>query len=224
MATMSRDEEDEEFKPEPLLWPDVPRICFGPGDDFDRLGLVARVDWVIDRPESLMVMAGGYRDAAIVLYESMVAEHASSQRHSDALLFPLAYLWRHHVELSLKDIIARGKRLHGEDPVFEPHHRLVVLWSDAKPYVEETGDPKAPELANVEHNIIEIERLDPGSFSFRYPMTKDGTAKNLPNSLTHVSVPRLQEAMLAVANFFEGVVSQLMVFQDAVWEQERDSY
>ena len=211
------DEDSLVYQPEPHLWPDVPRIVFGPGDPFDRI--VARVDWVVGRPDSLLLYAEGYKRAADALFDWLNAEENRSPGNADVILFPLVFLWRHHAELALKDIISRGRRLDGGKSDFPTHHRVLDLWKEALPHIHKTGDPNAPEVVNVEHNIQEIEQLDPGSFTFRYPTTKAG-ATNLPSNMNRISLRHLHKAMGAVAAFFDGVISVQMEHEQWILDHE----
>src|SRR5258708_3860719 len=129
---------DEETEA-PVYWPDGSRPLFGPGDPWE---LNARIRW-IRSPGGLLILSQGYREAAEWLFEDVRRE----RRSPDFAVYPIAFLWRHHIELTLKNIIANGKRLHNEKPEFDAVHGLLGLWKDAKPYVEESGPPDAPEMA-----------------------------------------------------------------------------
>lgn len=200
----------------PMAWPDVPRLCFGPGDPFQ---LNACVGWVQSRPHDMHGYVEGYRKAAVALFESVVASNESP----DYLVFPLTFLWRHHVELGLKDIIAAGRQLAGEPWAFPTNqHRLLTLWNEARPHIIKCGDPAAPELGNVEANIREFEMIDPSSTGFRYPLNQALTEGSLPNAPEWVNLRVLHDAMEAVANFLSGVRSELGVRLDYTIEMEAE--
>src|SRR5262245_29386486 len=146
-------------------WPDVPRTCFGPGMPRH---LNACVDWVLSGPHGMTGYIEGYRRAAEAVYESTVRTRTSPEY----TVFPLAFLWRHHVELALKAIIALGRELKHEDGRFPEHHGLVNLWRAAKPHLVDCSNAQNPELVNVEANLYEFERIDPASLGFRYPIEK----------------------------------------------------
>ena len=93
----------------------------------------------------------GYRRAAVALYDYAVASRSSPEY----MLFPIAFAWRHYVEIALKDIIAAGRELAGEAWGFPRGHKLLDLWREARPHIATLGDPAAPELAIVENNIRE---------------------------------------------------------------------
>jgi len=160
----------------------------------------------------------GYRKAATAVFE-----HAVSTRTSpDFLVFPMAFLWRHHLELVLKDIIALGSRLAGEPWGFPPGHGLMKLWKEARPHIIQCGDPNAPELANVEANLREFEHVDPGADGFRYPFNRDRDARSLDRAPDHLNLRVLHDAMEAVANFFDGVRSELSSRSDYLAEMEAE--
>ena len=180
-------------------WPDVPRVCFGkdgPGH------LITNVDWVRQSTEiATRAYVEGYRRAA----EALFAHTTTVQRMSpEYMLWPLAFLWRHHVELALKDIIATGRQIKNGDEgrSFPRIHRLRELWDTAKPHIVMYGDPNAPELANVAGNIDEFESVDESSTSFRYAPEGVGGLRKLPGT---VNLTALHEAMVAISNFLDAV-------------------
>ncbi len=162
-------------------------------------------------------MAGyveGYRKAAEAVFENA----ASAGTSPDYVIFPLAFLWRQHVELALKDIIARGRRLDGEDWSFPLGHGLLKLWAEARPHIAKCGEQNAPELAHVEANMREFEQVDPGADGFRYPFNRRLRERTLENAPDHVNLEALHEAMDALANFFDAVRSEMQMRQDYVDE------
>lgn len=198
-----------------MAWPDVPRLCFGPGDPGH---LNASVGLGQARPREMFGYIEGYRKAAVDLLGSV----ATTDTSPDYLVFPMAFLWRHHLELALKDIIATGRQLVGEPWGFPPHHRLLDLWKDAHPHIVRCGDPAAPELANVEANLTEFETIDPGSDGFRYPLNRDRTGPSLPNAPEYVNLRVLHDAMEALANFLSAVRSELGVRLDYTMQMEAE--
>lgn len=184
-----------------IHWPDVPRLGFdsGPQWQFD-----AQLQSALKGDNARYGYKEGYRRAAIVLLREVV----DGKMSPDFAIFPLAFLWRHHVELALKDIIADGRDLAEEAARSSTHHCLATLWSEARKYIVEYGDPNAPELTNVEANIVEFERIDPRADGFRYPRARDGIQQNLAGAPEQVNLERLHEAMLAVSNFLDAVQTE----------------
>jgi len=196
-----------------FVWPDVARMCFGPGSPPK---LNACVGWVQSKPDLMTGYVEGYRRAATALYEWVVATGTSP----DYLVFPLAFLWRHQVELALKEIIAVGRVIDGKEGDFPPNHRLKKLWTEARPHIEKCGPAHAPELANVEANIYEFESIDPGADGFRYPQGKDQHGRSMPNAPDLVNLRVLHEGMTAIANFLEAVRCELSLRRQHGLERE----
>lgn len=147
----------------------------------------------------------GYRRAAIALFHSAVENRVTP----DQVVFPMAFLWRHHVELALKDIIAAGRRLAAKPWGFPSHHKLLDLWNDARTHIVQCGDENAPELRHVEANLREFEAIDPWSDGFRYPLNRDRTDRSLPNAPDFVNLSALHAGMEALANFLSAVRDEL---------------
>lgn len=189
-------------------WPDVPRFCFGPG----VRGLDANIDWVLAGPHSMTGYVEGYRRAAVAVFDEAVRTRTSPEY----AIFPLAFLWRHHVELALKEIIATGRSIAGDPWGFPEHHRLMDLWRDAKLHVVEMGPPHSPEIENVEANLREFEKVDPFSLGFRYPVERRTGTRTLANAPATVNLETLHAAMDAVSNFLSAVQSVLTEQLDAL--------
>lgn len=197
----------------PMAWPDVPRLAFGAGlaDDLN-----ANVAWVQSRTRDMYGYVEGYRRAAIALFD-----YAESSRASpDYMLFPIAFAWRHYLEIALKDIIAAGRELAGDGWGFPSGHKLLDLWKAARPHIAKLGDPAAPELANVENNLVEFDRIDHLGDGFRYPLNSARTGPSLQSPPESVSLRFLHEAMDAVAMFLLCVRSELSARLDYVNEME----
>jgi hypothetical protein len=198
-----------------MPWPDVPRLAFGPGHPVD---LNANLAWVRSRPRDMYGYVEGYRRAAVALYDYAVESRSSPEY----MLFPIAFAWRHYLEIALKDIIAAGRELAGEVWGYPKGHHILDLWREAHPHINELGDPAAPELANVENNIREFDRIDFGGDGFRYPLNLAGTVPSLGNAPANVNLRVLHEAMDAIAMFLSAVRSELSSRLNYVMEYEAE--
>ena len=191
-------------------WPDVPRLAFGPGAEAQLNACVSSALW---NPNDMAPYITGYRRGAEVLFEHVEGGGAPP----DFTLLPIAFLWRHCIELSLKEIIALGRCMDGEPWSFPEHHRLGELWRTAKPYVITCGPANAPEIGNVESNIAEFEKIDPSAQGFRYSLNRAGDRSlNAPDL---VNLRGLHDAMVPLANFLSGVSS---VLQDRLDSRARE--
>lgn len=109
-------------------WPKKGDNVFGP------LARVAREGFVMP-PEGAYLF--GFKLAA----DMVVAAVPTEGRYANDLFFPIAYLYRHHLELMLKELIRLGLRLGSlngcEDILGE--HSLHRLWNKAKQLIKASG-------------------------------------------------------------------------------------
>jgi hypothetical protein len=130
----------------------------------------------------LAVYGRSYHEAA-----QHLVKHIASTDYRDPDACPIVFLYRHAVELYLKSISHWGNsllRLNGKPIV--PHknifteHRLMVLLKNVKPILkfqkalDNWRDSHFNGFRDVEKIIEELEEFDPGSYSFRYPITTKG--------------------------------------------------
>lgn len=156
--------------------------------------------------QRLVLMATGYREAGDIL----VRQAEENYFHRDTLIYPIVFLYRHYIELQLKYILFMyGKRAKQEADWV--HHDLDVLWPKVRRVIEHFN--RKPSLKNaealnaVETCVAEFAKIDPKSFSFRYPVTKQGQPLTLP--FASVDLSNLKHVMTNLDAFFIGVDGQL---------------
>ena len=145
-----------------------------------------------------MLYIDGYRKAADALAHKVV-ESASDQ---DILVYPIAFLYRQYIELQLKHIIRESRILLSEGNGFPEHHKIKALWDVAnglmKKIIKEV-DNSAQEyitksdIDEIGRIVNEFVKVDPESFSFRYPKDKQGN-DNL-EGITHINLRNLHDQM-----------------------------
>jgi hypothetical protein len=175
-----------------IPWPTPGQTLLGPADHWS---MNACVDWARG---NITVMIDGYEEAAKLLYRAVENRQSLGP---DALFFPIAYLWRHVVELRLKQIIWLGLWMHGEKPKIRDHHKLKDLWNEAKHYLVEVDDngAQAEGFKGAGEMIIELDEVDPEGAGFRYPVATDGKTKLLDKVPKLVNLEQLNKRMIEVA-------------------------
>lgn len=148
-------------------------------------------EWIHDHGSTY---AAGYRRAA----ELLIKHIDSKGRDQDILVYPIVFLFRHHVELTVKRIIAICLLQITEPDVKGPKvdHDLNILWGHARKLVR-IVDPTFPR-ANHKHTdavIKEIVAIDARSTAFRYDRTKEG--KTSLAGISHINTRRFGEKMKA---------------------------
>lgn len=181
-------------------WPKKGDRAFRPSlPSSDRARLEAFV-----MPESWKYLVGFKRAGDMIVAAAQVDEQTP-----DDVFFPIAYLYRHHLELMLKELISLGLRLGSlegcEDVLGE--HNLHRLWNSAKKVITDTW-PGPPEwdFKAVEKDILEFHRLDPTGEAFRYDRRKDGT-QHLQGSERCVDLNNLKAVVDSVSRFLEACIA-----------------
>ncbi|MFA5293863.1 MAG: hypothetical protein WC496_12645 [Phycisphaerae bacterium] len=141
----------------------------------------------------------GYKRAANILVEYV----KTNRIDLDVLVYPIIYLYRHHLELCLKSIISNGRKLLDRSGEFQKIHKLNDLWREARIILEKVykGDP-TDELDEIEKVFDQFCSREPTGVDSRYPTYKDGN-KTLPG-LTHINIGEFSEIIMKVANFLDG--------------------
>lgn len=138
--------------------------------------------------------AAGYRRAAEILIEHI----DTKGRDQDVLVYPVVFLYRHHVELALKRIITLCLLQTDDLDVKGPKtvHDLNVLWHHARKLVRKV-DPSFPR-ANHSHAdavIKELIAIDSRSTAFRYDRTRED--KPSLSGISLINTRRFGEKMKA---------------------------
>jgi len=157
----------------------------------------------------LVLMTEGYKKAADLMVEE--AERDTVER--SWLVFPILFNYRHFLELSLKYQLAT----YGPTVDVEPNwncHKLEVLWAEFLEMLERYGTEDPDEVDPVVGGIIlEFAKIDPGSYSYRYPVDKKGNP--VPVAQKDLHLPTLADVMNVVAGYFTGCDGYLGALKDA---------
>lgn len=196
---------DETDMPEdsPLPWP----------QEGDQL-IKADNDWWLNAcidnwNKDFWIYASGYKKAADILVDNIMSLASGTRNPIDYLVFPIVFLYRQYIELTLKQIIRVGIGLHKQQHPFPKHHELDELWWQARAILEKDSSSKE-DLDTVESLIAELAAIDPSSEAFRYPIDKLGR-KSIVQEQVLINVRHLKEIMSRLANFLDGCSDSLLV-------------
>lgn len=185
-------------------WPQKGDNLFAPGKDWWNN---ASLNYALDDWEQYIV---GYLKAAKLLVNYIDA----NKINQDILVYPIVFLYRHYLELRIKKLILGCKILLDEDPKFKKYHKLKELWKDCKALIKRVEpQSEARDLEAIDEIIIQFSKVDPGSYSFRYPITKQDE-KSLPEDLKYINLRNFSEIMERVSNFFEAGEMMVSVYLD----------
>jgi hypothetical protein len=164
----------------------------------------------------LSAFAAGYHEAG----KTLVSKKESAASYRDYEGYPILFLYRHALELYLKAIVYRGAQLLGLISEEKPHteklltsHKLTRLLPTIEAIfraVEWEWDFELIGLRSFDDFadlIKEIEKIDPQSYCFRYPVNTTGEAA-LPQHFV-VNVVTFGKKMDSVLELLSGTVTGL---------------
>lgn len=146
----------------------------------------------------LVLMMDGYKQAADLMVEATQGDRYKR----DILVFPIIFNYRQFIELELKYHLAMYGPKVGMEPIWNTHY-LDRLWREFLEMLERYGttdpDQADPIVGRV---VIEFAKIDPGSYSYRYPVDRQG--RPIPVALSDLHLPTLADVMNALAGYFNG--------------------
>jgi hypothetical protein len=146
----------------------------------------------------LVLMTDGYKRAGDLMVRQTVEDRSSR----DFLVFPILFNYRHFIELSLKYLLATfGPRV-SIDPNWKDHD-LGILWHSFLEMLDCYATPDPDDADSVVGDIVaEFAKIDPQSYSYRYPVDKNG--KPIPISQSALDLTNLADVMAGVEGYFTG--------------------
>lgn len=186
-----------------LRWPRASDRPFVKSDDFDANASVAG-----DGFTRHVLMIDGYKKAADILVDAADADW----RDRDLLVFPIIFNYRQFFELSLKYQLASFGLDVGVNPNWKTHD-LPKLWTEFTRMLKayQIEDPEKADVA-VGEIVSKFANLDPGSFSYRYPVNRDGHLLPIAHQTLHLR--HLANVMEKVAGYFRGCDGYLSSLRD----------
>ena len=187
-------------KPSALVHNDL----FGPGEDWTMNACVGDNGG----PATFERYAHGFFEAPRMILKSLTEENRGM---IDALVYPMAYSYRHGIELYLKHLLDLHHRFVHTDQ-FKHHHDILVHWNQlvkASNKLPACQPPKSI-FKDVRNLLEQFCAIDSSGETFRYPVGKKGQHL-AEQSLINLVV--LGEHMDGLQSFFENW---------AVWVAEFD--
>lgn len=184
-------------------------------------------------------LAGAYKLAADMILDSHLATRGS---HHDILLFPVLYLYRHCVELRLKDLLLFGilsqffnkatadKILDKKNGILY-QHRLCALWNKARDLLAHHY-PRDSQLKVAESMINDLHQIDPDGQTLRFDRVKDtlrlrrprfkqggprGPVYKIPETIDIANLRQSMDRLYAyLENRYDGIVDWWDAGQQAI--------
>lgn len=117
----------------------------------------------------------GYKKAADIVVKKV----NKSGIEQDYLVYPIVFLYRHHIEILLKKLIQLGIELYEENSKIPQHHKIEDLWPQVKGYFRKaTKGKNTKDLEFIDKILKELCTIDASSMNFRYAKDKQGNTPN----------------------------------------------
>ena len=158
--------------------------------------------------------AMGYRIAADVILDHVRETHADQ----DGLIFPFLFMWRHHLELTLKGIGRQAAQILGQDWTPPIKHDLTRLLDAVRGMVDACFADYSTKLPQVDATgmgdaLAAIGRIDGKSMAFRYPEDRDGHPYLA--EATHINFEVVSTHMTSIADSLEFIQTVLDLIEEA---------
>ena len=148
----------------------------------------------------------GYKMGAELIVQSLLENNI----HIDFLIYPIGFLYRHYLELQLKNLIKNGNLLLKNSEEFPLHHDINKLWKECRPILEAVfQESHSQDFDAVAEYLEQYAQADPSSMAFRYPEGKNGE-KSL-NRITHINIRNLAEIMNHLSALLDGADMSIQV-------------
>lgn len=116
--------------------------------------------------------ADGYMRSGFAL----IGAAERNEQPVDILVYPIAYCFRHGIELYLKHFCKTLPRLWSETAIPAATHRLLDNWATAQGYLrrDPSFDPDNAAISQVDKIIRDFVQIDPSGEIFRFPVSRKG--------------------------------------------------
>jgi hypothetical protein len=153
--------------------------------------------------------AGGYRKGGRILTDWVMSEGIDH----DYLVFPIVFLYHHHLELGMKELIRKGEQFLGNGEDFQLGHNLSAQWTHCRRVIEQVFDDADSEvLDTIGEHIAQLVVLDPVLESFRYPYKSDGVTPTLPKEFQRFNLRHFAECVERIAEVLESLCMGIEVY------------
>jgi len=172
--------------------------------------------------------AQAFKEAGDIIIKQLSKK--GNRPYPDMLFMPIAYLYRHSLELQLKQIIKLGTDL----GVVEDNkklrdtlscHNLHKLWNCVKKAVDELDSESSSteDFSSAEQIIQHFHFIDKSGQSLRYPknLSEDKPANDRPK---FVELKHLQEVYEGLFNLLTGIECDLKYKLDILAEMPTSDY
>ena len=164
----------------------------------------------LNNPGIGFLYSKGYQDAAKALTDEVLASATSDKV---CAIFPILFLYRHHIELLLKRLTVTGGLIlnkefsETEQNTLSGSHRLDSVWKIARSVLEAARDelgwsePTMEDMDGIQSYIEQLTKFDRDGQGSRYARSKDGVPSLSGSKQINIRV--FSEQMNRLGDFLE---------------------
>jgi len=183
----------------------------------------ALLNWRTDSADEILIYAWNYRTAAM----NLIAFRKRQKIHAvDYGALPILFLYRHAFELYLKALIYKGaaisineKEISHALPRLWREHSLVRLVNICGPVLKPSNHHPLTCTGELEQEVTDlatiIDKVDSGSYVFRYLVTSKGESSLPSHFFTNI---------FTFSDVVEGVFDNLSQFCGSLQSEQRETY
>lgn len=151
----------------------------------------------------------GYKCAADELIDNAI--NSSDIKTLDTFIFPICFLYRQYIELAMKYIFLYYSGLEKNEKISmikDAGHDILKIWRKIKPLIlEENSNEEREDVEVVESYILQFDKFDKSSFTFRYPINKE--LQGVLSKEMRINLVNLKECIDELHSFFNGCTGKL---------------
>ena len=174
-------------------------------NEFSPLFLPVDTDWI----NNARIVNGHYRSEFYILgykkaADILVNHVLSTGCDQDTLVYPIVFLYRHYLELLVKNIIENGAKYLDTEEKPQTNHYLDTLWSKAKAIINKIWEEgESSQELEIDHYIAEFIEIDKSSQAFRYHKNKEG--KEFLELIEIINIQHFSDCINKISIYLEGV-------------------
>lgn len=149
----------------------------------------------------------------------LLLQNAIETGKRNYMVFPTIFLYRHYIELILKEIILNNREYLRISQPFPKDHDIHELWKMCREYLQEVDKLVDPQFAiskeyqkeiiqaydALEADLTKFAEIDPDSQSFRYPVDSKGNPIEIDKDRLIELLRELPELISRISDNLDGI-------------------
>ncbi|MCK5320929.1 hypothetical protein KAJ61_06105 [Candidatus Parcubacteria bacterium] len=157
-------------------------------------------------------MGNGYYRSAELLSKHVV----STGFEMDLLIYPIVFSYRHGIELFLKGFLVKIRNANDDSTNDFLNHHLSAKWKEVKQFIKDNkfdskDDDENIFLTDIIDDVIDdFSKYDPGSFHFRYHISKSGNVNQEDVKLINIKNLKIRmDKVFKIFKFWWGCLDDM---------------